>query len=118
MILLFSRALSGSSAIFAWLHLDHNIGVPQPLWVGCGERLVALVMTTVLRVVQSIGKAGLNDRLTVTAGNVGLDYWMLVLRRRAADDQWAVSLNAHLGAPILFRLLLLPLILLDVILTI
>lgn len=71
---------------------------------------------TVLRVRQAIGEARLDDSLTLAAGHVGLDDWLLVLRRRAADDQLAVSLDAHLGAPVFVRLLLF--IVLDVILTV
>lgn len=65
----------------------------------------------VLGVGQAIGETRLNDSLALTAGHVGLDDWLLVLRRRAADDQLAVSLGAQFGDPVLVRLLLLIVVL-------
>lgn len=116
MTLLFSRALSGDSTIISGLHFDHNIGVPNPPWMDCVKRMVFLGrQAAVLRVRQAIGEAGLNDGLTLAAGHMGLNDWLLVLRRRAADDQLAISLGTELGAPVLVRLLL---ILLALILTV
>lgn len=63
-----------------------------------------------MRVRQAVWEARLNDGLTMAAGHMGLDDWLLVLGWRAADDQLAVSLGAQLGAPVLVRLLLLILL--------
>lgn len=114
--LLFNRVLSGDSAIDSRLHLDYNIGVSKPQWVNCGDRLMILGLgVTVLRVRETTGEARLNDGLTLAAGPVGLDDWLLVQRRGAANDHLAISLDAQLGAPVLVRLLF---ILLTLILTV
>lgn len=114
MTLLFSRTLSGDPTIISRLHFDYNVGVPMPPWLACRERLVFLGMgATVLR--EAIGEARLNDGLTLAAGHVSLNDWLLILRRWAADYQLAISLGAKLGAPVLVGLLL---ILLVVILTV
>ena len=79
-------------------------------------RVVVLGMG-VLQLRQTIRKARLNDCLTLAARHVGLDDWLLVLRRRTTDDQLATALGIQLGAPVPVRILPL-LILLTLILTV